>query len=389
MYGERLKQFRLAKGYSLDELALAINSIVTKTALSKYERDLIKPSIKVLTAIAKALDVKTIEILTVPETKIEFIAYRKSSRLPKKSQVFVENIVKTEFEKRIKIQDMLYHSSKPNLPIKYYNINRIEEVEQAALDLRMKWKLGLDPISNITELLENNFINVIFIDNENSFDGISAYAYSNDSRIKSAAVVSKNNIPGERQRLNLAHELGHLVLNLSSDLDEEKAAFRFGGALLSPSATLFKLAGSKRANFQLRELLILKKTFGISLQALLYRLLDLNIITQNLFAGWYKLINKNNWKKSEPMPMKEEKSQWFEKSVLHAYSEGMISSAETKNLLGEDFISPKPSLGKKREFLKLPKEVRDKLLEEQAEKFVEFYENSDEWRDFGGDFVDY
>ncbi|MCK9282621.1 MAG: XRE family transcriptional regulator [Melioribacteraceae bacterium] len=389
MYGKRIKQFRLAKGFSLDQLAMAMNGIVSKNALSKYERDLIKPSVKVMTAIAKALSVKTIDILTVPETSIEFVAYRKTAKLPKKSQDYVENIIKTKLEERIKIQELLYHSSKPNLPIKYYNINRIEEVEQAALDLRAKWKLGLDPISNLTELLENNFINVIFIDSEKSFVGISAYAYTNDSHIKSAAVVSKKNISGERQRLNLAHELGHLVLNISSNIDEEKVAFRFGGAFLSPSDTVLKLVGSKRANFQLRELLILKKTFGISLQALLYRLLDLKIITPNSFSGWYKLINKNNWKKSEPMPMKEEKSQWFEKSVLHAYSEGMISSEETKKLLGDEFHPLKSSLEKKREFLKLPKEVRGKLLKEQAERFIEVYEKDDEWRHFGGGIIEY
>ncbi|MCZ7616562.1 MAG: XRE family transcriptional regulator [Ignavibacteriaceae bacterium] len=284
MLSQRIKQFRLAKSYSLDELVAATGGIVSKVALSKYERDMIKPSVKVLTAIARALEVKAINLATPPIVKVEFIAYRKGSGLSKKEQSNVESLVSTKLEDRVKIQELLYASSKPNLPVKNYKIHSIEDVESVSLDLRAKWKLGLDPIGNITELLENNFVHVMFIDNDNSFDGISALAYTNNTQLKAAAVVSKNNIPGERQRLNLAHELGHIVLDISQNLDEEKVAFRFGGAFLAPKETVLKVVGSRREHFQPRELFILKKIFGISVQALLYRLKDLNIISQVSFS---------------------------------------------------------------------------------------------------------
>ena len=75
MLGQRIKQFRLAKNYSLDELVAATGKgIVSKVALSKYEREIIKPSNKVLTAIAKALNVKTINLAIEPVVKVEFIA---------------------------------------------------------------------------------------------------------------------------------------------------------------------------------------------------------------------------------------------------------------------------------------------------------------------------
>ena len=41
---------------------------------------------------------------------------------------------------------------------------------------------------------------------------------------------------GERQRL--AHELGHLVLDVVPKGDDENAARRFAGAFLMPSETL-------------------------------------------------------------------------------------------------------------------------------------------------------
>jgi Zn-dependent peptidase ImmA (M78 family) len=389
MLGQRIKQFRLAKNYSLDELVAATGGIVSKVALSKYEREIIKPSNKVLTAIAKALNVKTINLALQPIVKVEFVAYRKGSGLSKKEQSNVECLVSAKLEDRVKIQDLLFASSKPNLPVKNFKVKSIDDVESISVELRSKWKLGLDPIGNITELLENNFVHVMFIDNEKSFDGISALAYANDTQLKAAAVVSKNHIPGERQRLNLAHELGHIVLDIAHNLDEEKVAFRFGGAFLAPKESVLKVVGSRREHFQPRELFILKKIFGISIQALLFRLRDLDIISQTSFSNWYRIINKNNWKKNEPMPMKEETSHWFEKNVLHAFSEGLISSDEAACLLGEDIDSQELSLIKKKEFLKLSQSDRGKILSEQAEKFIQHYGTDNDWKEFGGDIIEY
>lgn len=389
MLGKRIKQFRLAKNYSLDELVAATGGIVSKVALSKYEREIIKPSTKVLASIAKALDVKTINLAVEPVVKVEFVAYRKGSGLSKKEQSNVENLVTSKLEDRVKIQDLLFVSSKPNLPVKNFKVNSIKDVESFSVELRSKWKLGLDPIGNITELLENNFVHVMLINGDKPFDGISALAYTNETQLKAAAVVSKKNIPGERQRLNLAHELGHIVLDIPKNLNEEKVAFRFGGAFLAPKESVFKAVGTRREHFQLRELFILKKFFGISIQALLFRLKDLDIISQTSFSNWYRIINKNNWKKNEPMPMKEEKSHWFEKNVLHAFSEGMIGSDEAARLLGEDIDSQELSLIKKKEFLKLSQSDRNKILSDQAEKFIQHYNNDNEWKVFGGDIVEY
>lgn len=387
--GDRIKQFRLSRGWSLDELVAEIGGVVTKTALSKYERNLIKPSNKVLNAIAKAFDTKAIHLAIPPELNIEFVAYRKGSGLSKKDQLQVENLVATSLEDRIKVQDLLFPSGVSNLPVKEYKIDKIEDVEDAAVDLRNKWNLGLDPISNIVQNLENNFVHVITIHHQKSFDGISALGFDSNSKLKAAAVVSKRNIPGERQRLNLTHELGHIVLDIPARLDEEKVAFRFGGAFLAPKDTIHKVVGSRRDHFQVRELFILKKYFGLSVQALLFRFRDLEIITQSIFSNWYMIINRNGWKKNEPNPIKEELPQWFEKSILHAFSEGLISSDEASRLLGDEVDSKELSLIKKKEFLKLALTDRNKLLAEQADKFVEHYNNNREWKEFGGDIVEY
>jgi len=389
MLGQRLKQFRLANSMSLDELVAATGGIVSKVALSKYERGIIQPSNRVLNSLAKVFNVKIIHLVNPPDIRVEFVAYRKDSTFSKKAQLNVESLVTSKLEDIIKIQDLLFHTFNPNLPLKHFQINSLPDVEAASVELRNKWKLGLDPISSITQTLENKFIHTITLEGDKPFDGISALAYS-QNQLKAAAVVSKSNIPGERQRLNLAHELGHIVLNISPDVDEEKAAFRFGGAFLAPAETIYKIVGRKREHFQIKELYLLKKIFGISIQSLLFRLKDLDIISSSSYSMWCRIINKNKWKKDEPMPMKEEKSQWFERNVLHAFSEGLISSDEAARLLGDDFDSPELSLIKKKEFMKLSIKDRERVLSDEADRLAQFYSTTKEWKDIGaGDFIEY
>jgi Zn-dependent peptidase ImmA (M78 family) len=40
--------------------------------------------------------------------------------------------------------------------------------------------------------------------------------------IQAPVIVTKANLPGDRQRFNLGHELGHLVLEVGGDLETEK-----------------------------------------------------------------------------------------------------------------------------------------------------------------------
>ena len=53
---------------------------------------------------------------------------------------------------------------------------------------------------------------------------------------------------GERQRLTIAHELGHMVLEIGAKVDDEKAAYRFAGAFLMPAEVLWATIGKHRTS---------------------------------------------------------------------------------------------------------------------------------------------
>ncbi|HAM52091.1 MAG TPA: hypothetical protein DCP92_15905 [Nitrospiraceae bacterium] len=196
---------------------------------------------------------------------------------------------------------------------------------------------------------------------------------------------------GERQRLNLVHELGHLVLNISRETDEEKAAFRFAASFLAPADSLLKEVGNKRVFIQPEELLILKQRFGISVQALLYRLHDLEVITDSYYRKWCIDVNRLGWRKNEPCELSPERPQWLRRSVLRAFGEGLLAKDEAEKMLGEQIkIKESLSLIEKRSFMKLPMEERRKILSEQADRFEAYYKNNPETRELGGgDIIEY
>lgn len=368
MIAERLKQLRMARGLSLDGLAEQIGGIVTKQAISKYETGKARPTPTVLQALAGALGVKAAELLRAPEIAVEFIAYRKGSGLRKKEQGQVENLVARVLEERVRLQEMTGETEAFNVPVRSLAVRDPEDAEGAAEGLREQWRLGLAPIAGVVSVLEDHLIHVIEIDADEKFDGISAVTTDTEGTLRGAAVVTRRGLPGERQRMNLAHELGHIVLDVPEDVDEEKAAFRFAGAFLAPAQALYREVGLKRAFVQGEELVMLKLKYGISVQALLYRLQALGIIGPAHYRQWCIAINRQGYRKQEPYGLEPERPQWLRRMVLRALSEGLMTREEGERVLGEqlDRESLSDNVLERKSLARLSVEERRKLLSGQV-----------------------
>jgi Zn-dependent peptidase ImmA (M78 family)/DNA-binding XRE family transcriptional regulator len=390
MIGRRIRQLRLARGLSLEALASEMDGLVTKQALSKYEHGKSQPSLKVLNKLAAALKVKAAYLWNEPEVAVTFVAYRKKSRLPKREQGKIESLVRQSLEERIQLQNLINKHSDSHIPIREIRVRKEKDAERAAENLRDRWKLGQNPIASIVNVLEDHHIHVLKIDASENFDGVSAFA-CNDQQVNAAAVVTRRGVSGERQRLNLAHELGHLVLKVSKQVDEEKAAFRFGAAFLAPAQAILREVGERRSLIQAQELILLKQRFGLSIQALLYRLRDLEIITESYYTRWCMDINRLGWRKQEPLELPSEQPSWLRQSVLRAFSEGALTHDEAGEMMGEELETKEsPPLVERSVLMKMPMDERRRILAEQARKMTAHFERNSEWKDYqGGDIVEY
>ncbi len=194
------------------------------------------------------------------------------------------------------------------------------------------------------ELLEENEIKVIEIETSNEFDGFSGWA---DGEIP-IIVLNINHNP-ERKRLTALHELGHLILNINSSLSEyekEKICFQFAGAMLLPETSLKSEIGITRSHITIPELITVKETYGISIQAIMARAKDLGIINESRFFSFRKWINKNLLEEGLGSFHGIESSNRFKRLIYRAASEEIISLSKAANLSNlklaefrKDFIS--------------------------------------------------
>lgn len=338
MIGHRLKAARFAAGLTLRDLSARINNRVTAQAISKYEHDETMPSSGVLIALATALDVPVDYLASDREMALEAIEFRRKKLTGHREVTRIKATVVHLMERYLTVEELLGLPSvswdRPRAapwPV----LHDLVEAEHAAQRLRDHWGLGLAPIANLVKLSEDRGIKVVSTELR-SVDGLAAKVRREDGITASVIVVNRRHW-GERQRFTIAHELGHMVLDVVSKVDNEAAAHRFAGAFLMPADTLRAEIGRCRSSVSWDELLELKRIFGVSLQAIAHRCKDLGIFSNVLFRQLFAEFNRRGWRRppyKEPHPMAGEIPRRFERLCFRAVVEGVISEAKAAELLG-------------------------------------------------------
>lgn len=181
-----------------------------------------------------------------------------------------------------------------------YTLDDIEDMAEAC---RRHWGLGVGPISNVLALLESKGIPTCRYELEN--EHIDAFSFWNGSRPFIFMASDKESTA--RHRYDLAHELGHLVLHKWIDTEElqhpkilkriETEADRFAGAFLLPKDSFPNEVYTTR----LDAFIELKKRWHLSIQSMIYRCRDLDIIDSDQFMNLYKQISYRKWRTKEPL----------------------------------------------------------------------------------------
>ncbi|MFP4395148.1 MAG: helix-turn-helix domain-containing protein [Anaerolineales bacterium] len=327
--GERLKMARHMAGMSMR--ALAAKTSVSATAISKYERDKMTPSSAVLIQLSQALGVQVAFFLRPITADLTAPAFRRKSSLSVKAQKAILAETQAWLERYLDIESFFTERPVFMMPAMDRQATTLEDVERVAHALREAWHLGLDPIDNLTEVLESHGIKVGIIEGADDFDALTLWANESDP-----VIVVKDGLPGDRQRLNLAHELGHLILEPGGELDEEKAAFRFAGAFLIPRSMARYELGEHRHNLDWHELHLLKHTYGVSMQAWIYRARDLDIISEYTARQLWIRFRSKGWHQREPGDqLPQEVPGRMKRLVLRALAEDVISESRAAELLGQ------------------------------------------------------
>ena len=334
MIGERLHRARAAAGLSMQ--ALAEQSGLSANAIKKYEHNLNMPASGNLLKLAKALGVRSEYFFRPATVTLGPVEYRKRAATPQKLLAKIEADVLDQAERWSELVNLW-----PQFPIAPFrmpaclpeNIAGMDELDAMADALRAEWQLGRNPVPDLIDTLEQRGLRVIVsnVDQDGRFDGLQAVVDGQP------LIVVSGSWPGDRQRLTLAHELGHLLLHgrLGEKVDEEKACHRFAAAFLLPASELRIRLGARRHHLEVQELYLLKHEFGLSMQACLYRCADLGIIDDRLRQKMFMLFSVRGWRRNEPgEALPPEETRLFPQLVYHALAEGIVTESKAAELLG-------------------------------------------------------
>jgi len=345
-FAERLKALRMRHGLSLEQLAEAAGGVVSKQAISRYEKGEMMPSSSVLLALAKALNASLDDFFREPTVHLQEVNYRRRASLGVKRRKQIEGEILERLERYAELELITNKHLPFENPIRHMHVGDGDAAELAAEQLRQSWGLGSDPIQNVLELLEEHGCKVIEVQNApDNFDGLSAWS-------DGQPVVGINAaFPNDRKRFTALHELAHLLLGLDGEHEErkenERLCNRFAGAMLIPAKALEREFIGERKHFSMQELRLLKQHWGISVQALIYRAKDVGLIDDQLFQRANQHIRRNDLHRNEGLEIPhQERTQRFDQLLYYGLSEGLISYSKAAHLRGVSLTQLQEDVGK-------------------------------------------
>lgn len=333
VFSERFKSARLMKGFSLQDLADALDNQLSRQALHRYEKGEVIPDNDKINLLSKVLNVKPDYFFRSTKVELGEIEFRKLSNMPQKEASIIKEITKEKLSRYLELEEIL------GLPIEFEDylkdfeiITTYEQANRAAELLREKWGLGKGPIFNIVELLEDKNIKVVDLRVNDDFDGLQTRV--NNMIPVVAYNANKINKP-DRIRFTLLHEMAHLFLKFGNITDRQKETLchQFAGAMLLPEVAIKAELGEQRNKLSSLELANIKKQYGISMQAIIMRAKDCGIINENYTKQLFFFFKQMNWRVDEPYDYEGvEKSNRFEQLLFRALIEDQISMSKAASL---------------------------------------------------------
>lgn len=282
MLSIKLKETRNKAGLSMDSLADLIE--VSKQSIYKYEKNLQSPSPEMLNKISLALNTPIEDFFYKNNRGLSKISFRNGIEHAMIKLSNIEDEIIEELDLIFELERIVDDVPKFKNPLSNFSILKMSDVDKAADNLRSLWGLGEIPIASVVDLLEYKGVCVIEKFSSYQFDGFSAF-------YKERPLIVLNTSFQEitRRRFTAFHELGHIILEkfVSDKLKHkiEDICNAFAGALLIPSIVLKKF-WQGRKSFLMQDFINLKQCFGISIKAIWFRAIFLELITWDTYRKW-------------------------------------------------------------------------------------------------------
>ncbi len=333
IFSKRLKSAREMRGLSMAKLSAAMDNMVTPQAIYKYENGKMLPGSPLLIALSKALNVSPDYFFRPYSVNISGIKFRKKTSLTVRDRKTIEETTMDQLERYIEIENICGYNNEPLVSKGLVEISSEEDVFNFVLKFRKDAKLGMEQIPDVISFLQSLGIVVLEVGALEAFDGLCGFSDN------IPVIVINVNFTPERKRFTALHELGHLVMNFSEELDEkqvESLCNLFASEMLLPTAIFkerFSQFFSNRISFQ--DLAEIQIEYGISIDAIMYKARKSNLISDNKYKDYHIMKNSRSAfrKYTEASRIFDERSDKFERMVYQAFNRELISTSKAASLL--------------------------------------------------------
>jgi Zn-dependent peptidase ImmA (M78 family) len=240
----------------------------------------------------------------------------------------------------------------PNLPAA-----SLDDVERVAEACRLHWKLGVDaPIGDMARVIENAGTVILSVDLKTAEH---VDAFSRFGEISVVVLNTQKDSPS-RTLFDMAHEVGHGIMHRTSrglTLDKREAeADRFAGAFLMPRGAFeTDFTASRGADWD--GLLDMKRYWRVSIQAILRRAYQLQLIDAVEYRTRFRTLSGWGWRTTEPDEPTMDQPTLFQKALQRA----LVDYGKTPGDLARE-LGWKPTLFEKATGVPVPTTTTGRVI---------------------------
>lgn len=340
--GESLREAREARGLSASALAEIVG--LSRQAISQYERGKHTPRPETMEAISSTLNVPQQFFLESPTPEHEAtVFFRSMSAATKTARRRAE--VRLGWVKRVVYYvESLVQLPDPDFPDFDLPDDALalgdHDIEEFAAATRRQWGLGDGPISNVAWLLENKGGIVVrgAVDAE-TLDAFSTWMLPSvapgDPVVHARPIffLAADKDSAVRSRFDAAHELGEVLLHRNVPTKRlrkpgefqklERQMHRFASAFLLPERTFV----SEISSITLDGFRALKTRWKVAIGAMLMRVRDLDIVSDDEFKRLWIAYTRRGWRRREPLDdeLAPEEPRLLKRALDLIYEQGVRS----------------------------------------------------------------
>ena len=280
----------------LSQIQLAELSGVTRSAISRYEAGVQPVTENVIDRIASALDYPTSFFRRAsPLIGLQggAVFHRKQQQLPIKKLYRAHALAEIRRMEVMKMMDALELEFPvvPEYPVDLFE----DDPQKIARTVRAVMKIPPGPVFNVTKTLEQNGCIVVAHDFESrQIDG-----FSQQSAGRWCFLHLNIEMPPDRWRWTLAHELGHAVMHFDPMAPAKLVEYQanlFAAEFLTPAHEI----GPSLDGLTFQKLGGLKRKWKVSMQALITRAYQLGTISARQRTSMYTRLSRAGYRTREP-----------------------------------------------------------------------------------------